>query len=411
MAGLNPDRRFYDTGVVSSQAVLPEPPSKWSYSALKDVETCPRRYVLSRANYPSLWERHGYPQTPVPPAIKGDIVHGSLELIVLAMVQARCPSTRSPEAVAVLRELGGYTAVAERVLETQLSRFDGNPRIGADRREQITRTLRDWIPSAREQIQTYLNRMELTATARPAYLSTAKTSATAPSRSPAGPGDHPEQELIADDARMMGRIDLLKVTPEGAAITDFKTGAEAAAHHDQLRIYAWLWYADTTVNPQALPVTALVAAYPSHDVAVPAPNADELTQLGSEISVRVTAADAAVAADNPEAAVGEQCAQCSVRMLCDAYWQLGASAVADVDDGAWFDLQGTVVREHGVKSWLIRHSRAGREVLVRTPKPSVKLPVGKTVRILGARRTIDPDDEDALIASLTSTSETYQLAT
>lgn len=409
MVELNLGGRIYDTGIVSSRAVLPEPPAKWSYSALKDVETCPRRYVLSRAGYPDLWDRSGYPRTPVIPAIKGDIVHGSLEIIVLAMVRARCPSTRSPEAVTVLRELGGYTAIARQVLETQLSRFDGNPRIDADQRQQIARTLNDWIPSAREQIQTYLNRMELTASVGPSYGSAPKASAAAPSRRPAGTGDHPEQVLVADDLRVMGRIDLLKVTPEGARITDFKTGAEDAAHHDQLRLYALLWHADTMTNPNALPVTALVAAYPNREVSVAVPNIGELNHLTSEIKVRVTAADAAVIADTPEAVVGEQCGRCSVRMLCDAYWERAAPTASDVADGAWIDLQGTVVREHGVKSWLIRESRAGHEVLVRTPKPSVALPVGKTVRILGARRTVDPDNEDDLIASLTSTSETYQL--
>lgn len=411
MAGLSVGRRIYGTGVASSRAVLPEPPAKWSYSALKDVETCPRRYVLSRADYPDVWDQHGYPRTPVPAAIKGDVVHGSLETIVLAMVRAGCLSTRSSEAVTVLRELGGYTAVAERVLDTRLSHFDGNPRIDADRREQLARSLRDWIPSAREQIQTYLNRMELTGSATPASASATKASAIAPSRSSVGPGDHPEQELVAEDLRLMGRVDLLQVAPEGAIITDFKTGQEDVAHHDQLRLYALLWRADTAVNPRSLPVTALVAAYPSHEVPVPVPDNGELDQLANEIRARVMAADAAAVADIPEAIVGEQCAQCSVRMLCDAYWERGAPQIEDVVDGAWFDLQGTVVREHGVKSWVIRDSRAGREVLVRTPKPSVTLPAGKTVRILGVRRTVDADNEDALIASLTTASEIGLLTT
>jgi hypothetical protein len=82
---------------------------------------------------------------------------------------------------------------------------------------------------------------------------------------------------------------------------------------------------------------------------------------------------------------------------------------ATLSEGSWFDLEGSVVAEHGVKSWDVRESHTGANVLVRTPAPSVTLPIGETVRILGVRRTVDPDDESALIASLTSTSEIYHL--
>ncbi|MGW5364457.1 hypothetical protein [Actinopolymorpha pittospori] len=80
--------------------------------------------------------------------INGDVVRCALEIIGKAMVKAGCSSTRSAEAIAVLRGLGGYTAVAEEVLEAQLSRFDGNPRVGSDRREQLPRGLTDWVPEA-----------------------------------------------------------------------------------------------------------------------------------------------------------------------------------------------------------------------------------------------------------------------
>ncbi|MBK6871226.1 MAG: PD-(D/E)XK nuclease family protein [Kineosporiaceae bacterium] len=118
---------MYETGVVSGRALLSDAPAMWSYSSLKDVEGCPRRYALSRADYPDLWEQHGYPRLPIPTAIRGDVVHSALEIIVKTLVNAGCTSTRSAEAVAVLRGLGGYTKVAEDVLAKQLARFDGNP--------------------------------------------------------------------------------------------------------------------------------------------------------------------------------------------------------------------------------------------------------------------------------------------
>lgn len=402
MAELN-ETRLYDTGISHGPAVLPAVPATWSYSSLKEAETCPRRFALARADYPDLWKQRGYPRLPNLPAIKGDVVHGALQIIITALVTAGCVSPRTADAVTVLRDLGGYTAVAQRTLDEQLRRLDGNPRISADRREQVDRALSDWLPEAREQIQSYLNRMTLHPHPTPAP-------AGAPTRLPVKrypirEGTHPERELVAAHLRVQGRVDVLSVDADGAEITDTKTGAEAPTHRDQLRLYALLWTDDRESNPDALPVTALVVAYPRRDVVVPVPTKAELAELRAEVTARVGRADAMVAADRPAAVVGEQCGTCDVRGLCDAYWEGGAPNTVDVVDGGWYDVEGTVLREHGVKSWVLRERRTGSDLLVRTPHPSFTLPVGEQVRILGVKRTIDPDEVDALIASVNSSSE------
>lgn len=381
----------------------------WSYSSLREVEGCPRRYALSRADYPDLWDKHGYPRLPMPAAIKGDVVHGSLEIIVKALVKAGCLSTKSADAVSVLRGLGGYTAVAQGVLDEQLARLDGNPRISQGRREQVNRSLGDWVPEARELIQTYLNRMEIRPRGGGAKTGGSVSPSQPDKRYPAREGDHPERELIAEDLRLKGRVDLVSVDGEGAAITDFKTGAEDPSHHDQLRLYALLWKEDDAVNPDDLAVTALVAAYPSHDVEVVVPSATELAELRGEVVARIDHADAAVLEPLPLAVVGEHCALCNVRGLCDAYWTDVAPNTSDVADGGWYDLHGTVVREHGVKSWVLRETGSGRELLLRTPNSSFMLTADEDVRILGVKRTIDPDEEETLIASVTTVSEVLQV--
>jgi hypothetical protein len=381
----------------------------WSYSSLSDIETCPRRYALSRADYPDLWEQHGYPRLPIPAAIKGDVVHGSLEIIIQALVKAGCTSTRAAEAVTVLRDLGGYTAVAQGVLEEQLRRLDGNPRISPGRREQVKRACADWLSEAREHIQTYLNRMDFCPKAAAAPSGASVWSDEPAKRYPAREGVYPERELVAEELRLKGRVDLLSVRAEGATITDFKTGVEDPAHHDQLRLYALLWTEDNEVNPDVLAVTALVAAYPSHDLEVAVPSAAELAELRRDVVARIEHADSTTAVDLPLAVLGEHCTMCNVRGLCDTYWGGGALNTADVADGGWYDLQGTVVRQHGVKSWVVRETRGGREVLVRASNPSFTLPIGHDVRILGAKRTIDLDEEETLIASVTSVSEVLQV--
>jgi len=398
--------RVYETGVASGRALLSDAPAMWSYSSLKDVEGCPRRYALSRADYPDLWEQHGYPRLPIPAAIRGDVVHSALEIIVKALVKAGCTSTRSAEGVAVLRGLGGYTKVAEDVLAKQLARFDGNPRLTSDRRDQLTRHLTDFVPQAREQIQTYLNRMELHPSAVPGPNTPPRDPAV---RYRARTGDHPEKELVAESLRLRGRIDLLSVDADGAQITDFKTGAKDPAHQDQLQIYALLWNEDNLVNPDGLAVTELIAAYPSHNVASAAPTAEQLSRLRTGVATRVEAADAAASADDPVAILGDHCGLCSVRGLCDTYWTSGTTATTKVPEGTWYDLAGTVVREHGVRSFVLQEAKTSAEVLVRTPTPSYTVPMDRDIRILGARRVVGPDEEGALIAAVASVSEVLEL--
>ncbi len=50
-----------DTSVRSATAVLNGLPPLRSYSGLKEVEACPHRYTLSRAQYRELWHGNRHP--------------------------------------------------------------------------------------------------------------------------------------------------------------------------------------------------------------------------------------------------------------------------------------------------------------------------------------------------------------
>ena len=99
MANLTDDGIRYDTGIKSCLAVLPAPPGFWSYSSLKEIDACPRRYALARASYPDLWDGPGYPQAPTLAALFGDVVHGALETIVKALAASGCESATAAGAV------------------------------------------------------------------------------------------------------------------------------------------------------------------------------------------------------------------------------------------------------------------------------------------------------------------------
>ena len=269
--------RLLDTGIESSTALLPPPPSDWSYSSLREAGACPRRYALSRARYPDLWDGTGYPRVPRVPALFGDVVHDALDTIVRALTATGCESARSAEAVAALRTLGGYTAIIEAAVERRLAGLAGNPRVSDDLRKRIHRDLHSQVADARYQVQAYITALVLgpghkaAPAAHDAPTGMPETRASG-RRAPLCAGAHAEVTLRSARPRLMGRVDLLRVSDDGADITDYKTGAESASHQDQLGLYALLWDLDRDANPGRLPVTGLTAAYPGRDVTFPAPD-------------------------------------------------------------------------------------------------------------------------------------------
>jgi PD-(D/E)XK nuclease superfamily len=401
--------RTFETGIEGSTAVLPNAPRYWSYSSLKEVEACPLRYSLSRASYPNLWERRGFPQAPVHAALFGDVVHAAIEWILKAFVAAGCSSATSAEAVTVLKALGGYTAVAEQVLAERLAQLDGNPRLRREQRQRLARELEARIPDARGEIQEYLSRMP------PLRVALASSSSDRKShdrqqrsaRHEIADGPHPELSLVADSLRLLGRVDLLTLQDDGAHITDFKTGAEDPGHREQLLTYALLWARDQIANPHRRPCRELRAAYPNREASFPIPDEDTLAQHESNLVKRIEAADEAAETPSPEARLSDRCGLCGVRPLCAVYWADRSVAAVPSNDGEWFDLEGTVASRHGAKSWIVGLAGGRGTILVRTPSPSEMLPLGKAIRVLRVRRVVDPDEPGALIAAMGGSTETF----
>lgn len=394
--------RTYDPGVFASVAQLPQPPEYWSYSTLKEIESCPRRYILGHASYPDLWPGWGYPQQPSTAALFGDVVHDSLERIIRAFARAGCTYSGSAEAVGVLRGLGGYSAVIKDVLDARLARLDGNPRVGDDRRARLQQHLEDRVPEARTDIQGYLQRMTLRQEPRAEGVPSGQAT---PIRQPLGHGPHPEATLRADHLRVKGRIDLLTVTSEQADIVDYKTGAQDPSHLDQLRFYAMLWDQDEVANRHRKPPGKLAAAYVSTEVSVSAPDAHELADLSTRTAQRVATADAEVVAIVPKATPGDHCTHCPVRSLCGTYWREVTPQPSEVRDGAWFDYAGIVGEQNGIRSWWMVDKHGQKELLLRTP-PGRTFSPGQRVRMLGLRRDEDPEII-APVATMTGNTELF----
>ena len=381
--------RAFSTRIEGVSGLWPDAPAVWSYSTLKEVETCARRYSLRRAAYVSLWDRRGYPEPPSVPALIGDIVHRSLEAIIGAFSREGCTGVDHPSAVAVLRELGGYTSIVADFIGERVDRFESNPR--AAQVLAITRArLTERIPEMRERIQTIVSRVHLVNRAV-----SGGSNHDSSERSPLGIGSHPEAELVACDLRITGRADLVTIADGQCEIVDFKTGAADPGHAEQLRLYALLWHLDATSNPGQVPVRRLVISYVNEDIQVEPPGNDEFEELVEILRERVSTADEAVLARTPIARPSESCRWCPVRHLCEEYW---ASEQAIPTQGRIYaDFEVLVIARNGSRSWSVVLGDDESRALLRTPSEEVSFAAGNRLRLLGIRWLGSEEDEPTIL--------------
>lgn len=407
-------RTRFETEVPGIWGLWPQTPSRWSYSSLKAVEACPSQWMLSRADYPGIWGRHGYPAMPVVPAIFGNVVHGVVELLARELGVAGVTSPDTSEVVGVLGPLGGWRAIVLDAIERELAQLGGNPRVSTERVDRLRNELIRRAPEAADRVKVFLGRGGFPSVAEIDTGTTGDGSSMGGPvpRQPVGPGAHAELEVVADALRLTGRIDLLVVDDAEVGIVDFKTGAENDDHGDQLRLYALLWYLDAQVNPDHTLATDLRVVYPASEQVVTAPDSPELQSLEDATVTRVQAADMVTQRPSPTAnPTEENCRYCSVRHLCNDYWLALPPSVTAVSTEQWFDFEGRILRQNGSKSWFAETlAEPPAEVLVRTVETDVAFQVGRRVRLIGVRRSQDPDDPDRLVISMVGTSEWYPLA-
>ena len=400
----------FDTDVPGIWGHWPEKPGLWSYSSLKEMETCPRRWMMSRATYPELWDRRGYPAQPVVAALFGNVVHGVVERLAQALADEGIQAATPGAVVGVLGDLGGWRGIVLKEIDYQLSHFDGNPRVTADRIERVRDELTRRAPQAADQVKVFLGRGALPS-GRRADGDHDTSGTNRPRRLPASIGTHSEREVCAEDLRLTGRIDLLQIDENDVTVVDFKTGEESDDHSEQVRLYALLWDLDRQTNPDGRPATRLELAYPSHTRSVDPLDEEQLAALRDAVADRIATADAITEEPPPTATPSPKACQfCSVKHLCDVYWQNIPLSVSDATTEEWFDFEGRAIRPHGTRSWYLEANNSPTEVLVRTVEANVQFPQGQRVRLLGVRRTIDPDEEDRLVISMVGTSEWYEVS-
>lgn len=385
-----------------------------SFHYLTGAERCPRAVALRHSRYESIWSKHGYPDNPNLFALIGQIVHSSIQRIVSGLASHRCKSIRDPEAIQVLKELGGYSTVISSVTDATLKAFDGNPRF-LRHNEQIASNLRTRMPQIREQVQVFLSRLHWTL--RSQYAEERPESGHRPSRgrkrTPLSDGIYSEIELIDPNLKWRGLADLLELDGTVCTITDLKTGQRSEAHKSQIMLYALLWRSDNELNPKSLLPTRLVLSYPDGDETLSPPTSQELDLLALELRTRTDQVRSKMDAPPPEANVSEEnCKSCGVRLICQEYWSPEKRPKAAQVQTGYDDIELVLLRQLGQTTWeaesrvssvlkyptkiLVRVSPAD-QLICEQFKPGLVVRLAETLLILRA------SDEMPLVQITTST--------
>jgi PD-(D/E)XK nuclease superfamily len=384
----------------------PSCPSEMSYSALREIETCPRKWALSRASYPDIWRRTGYPSKMSRAQLFGIVVHKAVETVLDTSSEIPYGDDESAGRVATLRKLGGFSTVVAEAVGDALESLRGNPRALAQEAQ-----LTEWLLRNTADLRAATQH---TLACLPSWNTRGRgTDLRGPTATPSDVlsiGLHPEIELHSSMLGWLGRPDLLQVTEEGCAIFDFKTGAPNENHLLQVHAYALLWADDATRNPHCLPVSSLHVVYGSHTDSWPGPDVSDTSHIRRELAERTELVRRATQHVPPEAIPDERrCAMCGVRQLCGDYWA-AMPQWSPPDTGAFIDLAVVFEEEGASQSTCVVLNGAprlrGQRVLVKWNGGPGGPEVGDRTLLLGVRVTQLSDDTPTSV-SWASTSEAF----
>jgi len=388
-----------DSAVVGIDGTWPFPPEQLSFSALKEAETCPRRWALLHGDYPSIWDKNGYPQLPTNAGLIGSIVHEALERIVKAFAYAGCVSGQSEDAVSILRSMGGLSNIVRQAMDGQLKELESNPRSNSQI-EHFSHSLMESIPEMRKRVQSLISAVIVERTSL-----IEKSNSTSRARTAIlSNGSYSELTVRSSSLGLVGRFDLLTLNGHEVHLTDFKTGTPKREHAEQMEIYALLWARRDDWDPERPKVTRMTVVYDGLQLEIPPPELDQLNAIGAEITERIKVVRSQLIDVPPQARPSaDACRFCQVRHMCQPYWN---STIAHTLDAEFFDLEALVEEEIGPRSWKII---AGAEECILRTSPNEVLPLGSKVRLLGITRRHTSDLESTKIFALTSISEMFEM--
>jgi hypothetical protein len=395
-----------------------------SFSLLRRMESCPRQWALLHAEYPGLKAEKGYPEASSFGALRGRVVHRALSQICKELVAAGCAGVLDGRAVAVLKAMGGYTAVIERAIEAVLSETASNFRMSAHATSLQLQFIRE-LPALRERLQLLLSRLRVTPRTQRAG-SAGRQIPSGPVASGLGEGVYSELFLRSTELAWSGIADLVEVGQEHIQITEFKTSEYSDEHRAQLCAYAVIWWRDERLNPSHRVANRLVLSYPQKMISVAPFTSAELSQYECELVERTRTARLECAQTSPPAKPnGSVCPDCQVRHLCPEYWSTPGLGMDQQPSHAQSeDCEIVTAGASGQWSWAATILRAPRSNLPLPQRCTLYVrgydqPAGARLteraryRVLNCRLSASEDSEatTAFLLELTPYSEVFKIET
>jgi hypothetical protein len=370
---------------IEEPSLWPDNPAHMSFSLLRGLEKCPKRWALSSAFYPELWDRNGYPRQINIAELEGIIIHASLELILKEMSVDSMSTQGDDYSVRVLRKLGGISSIIRTQIDGTLSSYAGNPRV-SNRLAAFYSQLCNRTEHIRSTIQRHLSRLRFFWSNRQSNNQKGISSQLKRFYSEVG--------LNALELGWRGRLDLLTIFDNLIEIRDFKTGIPKDDDRSQLQVYAFLWQQDKILNPTGSCVNRLVISYNNREEDVPTPDSKRLLSLKDELLRRTKLAiDSIKSRPIPAIPSKERCSHCGVRHLCNDYWTQKPqieSLLNLPNNQAFLDIQLRLICRNGPSSWEAEIESSylippAGTVLFRTqPNRPLGLEQGMRIRVLDA---------------------------
>ncbi len=398
------------SAAIEMPQVWPSPPDRMSFSTLTDIEACPLRWGLSKSMYSSEWGHAGYPAKPNMAAFRGIVVHASIETVV-QQTALRTETNFGERITSVLRGAGGLSAIVDTSMRNSVAKYEGNPR-AVRLLKEIEHQHVEIRAQARVTVQTALR--ELATLELHVQDKQSPTNNFPPKGSALSAGVYSEIALNAKHG-WYGIIDLLIVDELDIRLEDFKTGTPKEDDAEQLLIYAWLWWADRVRNPAARLPGKLMIRYPGQQQTVPIPSLTELQSLETNLLERTKAIRSAIQSGEFLACPsGENCRYCTVRQLCDDYWNSEFLALAP--ENKLGDVEAVVIKVLSPRMWQLEVIKGfcaeiSNKVYVRGSLPAKNISEGSTVRLLDVNfeTQLTDADLDEYFLQLTTASEIYWL--
>lgn len=304
-------------------------PTEYSFSSLREIERCPRRWQYHHA----VWGEFGrLPQRANERALLGSLIHALNESLFRAMADHGLPLPGTENFVTAIATVNVHATIATRLREIE-AQYRDHPRDPGFRFRTSSREVANEALRLFRAQYVLLERAPRPSLPSPAsHLSRGDQLAALVRRRVLV-----EAKVRHPTLSVSGRIDLLVRDGDCTRVVDLKTGDPKPEHRDQLLLYALLWWRATGDLPAEVEV-----AHADGRTRFPV-DAEALAGVERELAERLEGAARALSAQGTQGRPGTACKQCPARGFCDAYWSVGGESAQPDERRARTDAEITVL--------------------------------------------------------------------